>query len=76
MVVKPIIAFSARRHGVEDEDILHAYFDPIRLYQLDDDLQMWIGPDRSARMLEIGVVEQELTVTVVHAMKARQEYVR
>jgi len=27
----PIIAESARKHGVSDEDILHAYANPIRV---------------------------------------------
>lgn len=45
---------SARKHGVSDDDILHAYQHPIRVLQLED-LTMPIGPDLSARLLEIGV---------------------
>jgi hypothetical protein len=31
---------------------------------------MFIGPDRSARMLEVGVVYGDLAPVIVHAMKA------
>lgn len=42
----PIIADSARKHGVSDEDILHAYANPIRVFELDDGLTMIIGRSR------------------------------
>ena len=44
MPVDPVIVASARRHGVADEDMLHAYRNPIRVFELDD-LMMLIGPD-------------------------------
>jgi hypothetical protein len=34
--------------------IVHAYRNPIRVFEFDD-LIMVIGPDRVARMLEVGV---------------------
>jgi len=37
---EPIIAVSARKHGVTDEDMLHAYRNPIRLFELDEGLTM------------------------------------
>jgi hypothetical protein len=43
--MEPIIAASARKHGVADEDMLHAYANPIRFYAVDEGLQMLIGPD-------------------------------
>ena len=42
---------SARKHGITDDDMLHAYRHPIRVFDLD----MLIGADHSGRMLEIGV---------------------
>jgi hypothetical protein len=43
--VEPIITESARRHGWADEDILHAYRQPIRVWpNADDDMDMIIGP--------------------------------
>jgi hypothetical protein len=71
---EPIIAPSARKHGVDDEDILHAYANPIRFYDVDEG--MVIGPDRSAQMVEVGVVEGDLASVIVHAMKARKKFLR
>lgn len=39
MGVRPIIADSARRHGVSDDDMLHAYDHPIRVFELDEAVQ-------------------------------------
>ena len=69
----PVILASARKHGVRDDDILHAYRNPIRVFDLDD-LTMLIGPDQSARLLEIGVAHAEFIDFVVHAMPARPRF--
>lgn len=69
----PVILASARKHGVEDHDILHAYRNPIRVFELDD-LTMLIGPDQSARLLEIGVAHAESIDFVIHAMVARRTF--
>lgn len=68
-----MILASARRHGIDDEDMLHAYRNPIRVLGLDD-LTMLIGPDRSAGLLEIGVAEAEGVEFIVHAMAARPKF--
>lgn len=73
MSVDPVIVASARRHGVADEDMLHAYRNPIRVFELDD-LTMLIGPDQSARLLEIGVAEAEGIDFILHAMAARPRF--
>lgn len=72
-VVDPVILASARKHGVADDDILHAYRNPIRVFDLED-LTMLIGPDQSARLLEIGVAHAESVDFVVHAMPARPRF--
>lgn len=54
----PVIVASARKHGITDDDMLHAYRNPIRVFQLDD-LFMLIGGDESGRMLEVGVASAE-----------------
>ena len=69
----PVILSSARRHGVLDEDMLHAYRHPIRAYGFDE-LTMLIGPDRAARLLEIGVAAADGVEFVVHAMAARSRF--
>ena len=66
----PVILASARKHGVADDDVLHAYRNPIRVFDLDD-LTMLIGPDRAARLLEVGVAHAEAIDFIVHAMPAR-----
>jgi hypothetical protein len=52
MSMDPVIVGSARKHGVQDEDMLHAYRNPIRVFEVDD-LVMLVGADESGRMLEI-----------------------
>jgi hypothetical protein len=73
--VDPVILASARKHGVADEDIVHAYHHPIRVLVLDD-LTILIGPDLSARLLEVGVSTREGIEFVVHAMPARPKFIR
>lgn len=60
---------------MQDDDILHAYQHPIRVLQLDD-LTMLIGPDLSARLLEIGVSATDGIDFIVHAMPARPKFIR
>jgi len=73
--VDPVILASARKHGVHDDGILHAYHHPIRVLQLDD-LTMLIGPGLSARLLEIGVAIGDGIDFIVHAMPARPKFIR
>ncbi len=77
MAPEPVIASSARRHGVDEEDMLHAYRNAIDAWALDEGLVMLIGPDRSGALLEIGMVRSDDgTAVIVHAMKARRKFVR
>jgi len=43
-----IVAESAYRHGVSDEDIRHAYANPIRVFDLDEGFMMIIGANLAA----------------------------
>ena len=77
MVLKdPIIADSAYKHGVTKEDILHAYRNPIRIWDLGDGFTMMIGPNAAAIILEVGYIEGDVAVVVVHAMQARDKFLR
>lgn len=67
MLMDPVIVAGARKHGVPDEDI--------RVFVLDD-LVMLIGADESGRMLEIGVASAEGIEFIVHAMPARDKFLR
>lgn len=74
--VVPIIAVSARRHGVSDEDMLHAYSHPMRIFELDEGLTMIIGANQAAIIYEIGIVDGVQAPVIVHAMKARERFLR
>ncbi len=71
----PVIIASARKHGVHDDDILHAYRHPTRVLELDN-LVMLIGPSRTGQFLEIGVSYAEGIDFIVHAMPARAKFIR
>lgn len=73
---EPIIADTARKHGVADEDMLHAYRNPIRLFELDEGFTMIIGASRTAIVFEVGVVQGSTAPVVVHAMRAREKFLR
>lgn len=72
----PVIAPSARKHGVSDEDILHVYSHPIRVFELDGGFTMIIGANRAAIIYEVGAVEGSTAVVIVHAMRAREKFLR
>ena len=75
MPVDPVILDSGRKHGIVDDDMFHAYRNPIRAFDLDG-LIMLIGPDRAGRMLEIGVARGDGIEFIVHAMPAREKFLR
>lgn len=68
-----MILASARKHGVEDDEMLHAYRNPMRVFDLDD-LTMLVGPTESAALLEVGVAHAEGIDFIVHAMPARARF--
>jgi hypothetical protein len=74
--VEPLIIASARKHGVADEDILHAFNHPISYEDLDDGFVMLIGPTRSAQLIELGFIDSDHGPVIVHAMNARRKYLR
>jgi hypothetical protein len=73
--VDPVILASARRHGITDDDMLHAYRNPVRVFEFDE-LAMLIGSDQAGRMLEVGLTAVEGVEFIVHAMTARPKFVR
>ena len=75
MVVDPVVLDSARKHGIADEDMLHAYRKPVRVFALDD-LRMLIGADSAGRLLEIGVATGDGIEFIVHAMGAHTKFLR
>jgi len=72
----PIVLHSATRHGVADEDALHAWAFAVDAYDVREGMVMYIGPDRAGNLLEIGVVGWHNEVAIVHAMRARSKFLR
>ena len=72
------IAPSAFRHGQTRANILHAYRNAVSSSPLEDGRVMLVGPTHDARFLEVGVRYDPITdtVTIFHAMAARQKYLR
>jgi len=73
LVVDPVILPSARKHQIPDAAMLHAYRNPVRIFDLDD-LTMLVGPDLSGTLLEIGIARAEGIDFIVHAMLARPKF--
>jgi len=69
-----LIAPSARKHGVSDEAIVHAFNNPIRVEDLEEGFVMFVGPDHAGNLFEIGVVSSDEGPVIVHAMPARPKY--
>lgn len=64
---------SARKHGVSDDD---ACTNAIAAITTPDQpaFTMLLGPDRTAQILEIGVLSADDNDYVIHAMTARPKY--
>ncbi len=72
----PIIAPSALKHGVGEDEILHAYRNPIRVWDLGEGFTMLVGANAAAIILEVGYIHGETAVVIVHAMPAREKFLR
>ncbi|MGH2915661.1 MAG: hypothetical protein ACRDMX_11815 [Solirubrobacteraceae bacterium] len=73
------VAESARRHGVADQDIVHAIDHALALEDAGEDPDRWlvIGPDRAGNLLEVVVViTAEGPQMAIHAMAMRSQYRR
>ena len=71
------IEASARKHGVSDEDMLHALRHHWRAFETDDpNVTMFIGPSTTAEPLEIGVVSDDEGTAIIHAMAVRQKFLQ
>ncbi len=65
---------SARKHGIADEDILHA-IEHALVWLRRGNRYLYPGPDRATNMLEvISLIEDDLTEIVIHAMRMRGRY--
>ena len=64
---------SARRHGVPDQDIAHAFEHCIAWIELGDDPRRYLlaGPDKAGNLLELVALVTDSTRLVIHAMPLR-----
>jgi uncharacterized DUF497 family protein len=70
---------SARKHGVDDEDIRHAIAHALAIEDAGEDPDRWlvIGPDRAGSLLEVVVlVTIEGAQVAIHAMRMRAKFRR
>jgi hypothetical protein len=68
---------SARKHGVADQDILHAIDHALALEDAGEDPDRWllIGSDTAGNLLEVVImITTEDTQLVIHAMPMRNQY--
>jgi hypothetical protein len=70
---------SARRHGIDDQDIRHAIDHLVLVADIDPDADppklLAIGPDRAGNLLEVIVLTLAGDkLLVIHAMPLRRKY--
>jgi len=77
-VVAVEILPSARKHGISDDDIRHGFDNAVAAITTPDqpDFTMVVGPNMNGQLLEIGVLAADDNDYVIHAMSARNEYVK
>jgi hypothetical protein len=68
---------AARKHGIADEDIEHAVTHAMTIDDQEDDARLYLGPARSAELLEVvTIVQDDGSELVIHSMKMRPKYRR
>lgn len=71
------ISDSARKHGVDDEDIVHAWENAIRYVEYEyqgEERLLVIGADRHGRMPELVAVPVDEPARIVHADRLRPKF--
>ena len=67
----PLILPIARKHGVTDSDLLHAFRNPVHV--LGDNGQMLVGPAGNGTQLQVGVdqvIDHPDVLVILHGMQA------
>lgn len=71
----PLKLNGARKHGVSDDDMLHAYRNVVAVYEMDDGMVMVVGGNRAGHMVEVGYVFRGGVTLIIHAMRpARSKF--
>jgi hypothetical protein len=74
-MLTPEILPSARKHGISDEDMMHAFRNRIQERRLEEKFLV-VGPDNSGNLLELIYKVTEESIVIFHAMKVRPKYLR
>jgi hypothetical protein len=74
-MLTPEILPSARKHGISDEDMMHAFRNRIRESILDGQI-LAIGPDQNGNLLELVYKIFNEDLVIFHAMKIRPRHLR
>jgi len=72
-IEEPVIVESAHRPGVAEADTLHVLRFAIAHVHQDDDMVMFIGPDRAGNLIEVGVVTWHGILAIAQAMSPAGE---
>jgi len=73
----PRVAVSARKHGIPDADILHAWRNFLRVDEQDyggESRVIAVGPARDGALLELVLVPADAPTRVIHADNARRSF--
>jgi len=71
------VAASARKHGIADADILHAWRNVLRVAEQDhggESRLIAIGPARNGALLELVLVPDDVPTRVIHADHVRRSF--
>lgn len=67
----------ARKHGISDEDMLHAVRHAVRSRELEENTTLLIGADTAGRLLEVVVADIDTDrARIIHAMALRPSFYR
>ena len=69
----PEILPLARKHGISDKDMMHAFRNAIAVFDLDE-LLMTIGPSTTGQLIEVGSIPESDRSYIIHAMNARKKF--
>lgn len=73
----PDILPCARKNGIADKDLLHAYRNATAFWDLEDPGWMIVGAARDGTLLEVGVAQgfdHPERLVIFHGMKARKKF--
>ena len=71
------VADSARKHGVSDESIVHAWENAIKLAEFEykgEERLFVIGPDTGGNLLELVAVPADEPTVIIHADRLRPKF--